>query len=59
MIIIISLFQEGNILSKTGYLQYGPGSEKIALKWKNSIWIFWYLRYRFVVYFNERYTKVY
>jgi len=39
--------------------KYEPGSEKIALKWKNSIWIFWYLRYRFVIYFNERYTKVY
>ena len=38
-----------------------PDSEKIALKWKSSrsIWIFWYLRYLFVLYANERYTKLY
>jgi len=36
-----------------------PGSEKIALKWKSSIWIFWFLKYLFVMYANERYTKLY
>ena len=36
-----------------------PGSEKIALKWKSSELIFWYLRYLFVLYANERYTKLY
>jgi len=36
-----------------------PGSDKIALKWKSSIWIFWYLRYVFVLYANERYTNLY
>jgi len=38
-----------------------PGSKKISLKWKSSVWIklFWYLRYLFVLYANEKYTKLY
>jgi len=63
---IICLILVYNIIIKFPFKRNGlpccedePGSEKIALKWKSSIWIFLYLRYLFVLYANDRYTKLY